>query len=602
MQKYSYLFTFILFVHFAPSQTIFHWEGIDVSVNFVDTDYDNNRIVVGYAIGVHDMDPGPGIVELPINKEYAAYLASYKRSGELNFAFPFYYPETRRGVSIFDLTVDGFNNIYVIGTFQDSLDLDPSSEEFWVEAGGSDKESSFLASYDSKGNFRYGVRIPEFSFSRYGNSWFTRNQILGSDNVGNVYVMIDGGEREILDINPNPDLEFIVDVPVIASYNVNGELRYAFPVPGTVAETIVSISDNGSLAIAGVLESDWDFDPTNNEAVLSGFPERGYFLATYDQDGGLQYAYKIVGGIQRPSMFLEWDRQDNLFFAGLIFNPTDFDPTTNKGLAETKFPVFGNQDIFVARYLKGGKFDRVIVIGDLSPEFYSDETIAGIKTTPAGDWYLAGNMVEGFIDLDPGVDTALIGVGNEQPLMTQTFIAGYDTSGQLIYHQRLNFQDFEVFSIAMEKNCPNLIIGETSDVGDLGSFPNLLTDVGGDSASFIIPEWTPFIMSWPVASYNPNFSEDCSALVSTSKIDLSIFLKAYPNPASNQLFLEFAEPPGSIFTQIFDAFGREIQTNIHLGISSRIDLAIKPLPSNLYWLRIIQYDTGKQTTIPIMIE
>ena len=60
------------------------------------------------------------------------------------------------GVSI---TTDASGNIYLIGKFTDSIDLDPGPGIFKVGSNGSSSEASFVAKYSPSGSFIWGRGI-----------------------------------------------------------------------------------------------------------------------------------------------------------------------------------------------------------------------------------------------------------------------------------------------------------------------------------------------------------------------------------------------------------------------------------------------------------
>lgn len=140
---------------------------------FMDLDRNGNDIILsGYLNGPTDFDPGAGTFVITPN-EYGmgtgsdAFLAKYDNAG--NFIWAGLIGANGYEAAN-DVSVDASNSILVCGTYNQTIDLDPSAGVSLISGANNCNGCSdgFIAKYDANGNLIYG-----FNVSAFGNDYAT---------------------------------------------------------------------------------------------------------------------------------------------------------------------------------------------------------------------------------------------------------------------------------------------------------------------------------------------------------------------------------------------------------------------------------------------
>ena len=199
----------------------------------------------------------------------------------------------------------------------------------------------------------------------------------------------------------------------------------------------VAIDEAGNTYVVGWFGDSVDFDPGpyTTELTASGYTDA--YLTKFDAAGTWQWA-KSWGGPDddsardvavdssgniyvvgtefrkyRPNGELVWKREiegyvlgecvtvdgsDNVYFAGTVGSPTDFDPGTRTAAVTPR----GMSDAFVCKFTSNGEFQWVKVWGHDSEEF----AINDIASDPSGNVFVTGAFIVtamgGAVDFDPG--------------------------------------------------------------------------------------------------------------------------------------------------------------------------------------------------------
>ncbi len=180
----------------------------------------------------------------------------------------------------------------------------------------------------------------------------------------------------------------------INCYDSSGSLKWMnlFGASGgkCIGQAIV-VDDSNNVYACGVFEGSIDFDPAENEHILTA-PDysQSVFFAKYDSAGNLKWAHCFSGGTN--AQFIEdisIDSESNIYLCGLYQGNVDFDP----GTAEVSYPDYNGS--FIAKYSRNGDFLKIIDInirkvyrvvpteGSLYVfgEFYERQTINAINDT-----------------------------------------------------------------------------------------------------------------------------------------------------------------------------------------------------------------------------
>ncbi|MEN0049483.1 MAG: SBBP repeat-containing protein, partial [Bacteroidota bacterium] len=356
---------------------------------------------------------------------------------------------TLLGNGIFDsgngIAVDKDENIYITGSFQESVDFDPSEREFLLEAIDDDQNYDiFIASYTKEGELR-------FAFNLGGKRSISYGKEIVLDSQGNIYIT--GIFRGIVDFDPSNREEELVSsaqgTNFFASYNNNGEFRFVMPLG-------YGISAPSEQAIAPQLEIDEqdnlylyhfffgtiDFDPSEEVFELSN--QSSTYVASYSNNGNLRYAKDLNISINFNGNVLHGfsaDHTGNSYIIGDFVGTVDFDPSDNVNELSAGF---GERNIFVLSLDENGDFRYVFAIETI--ESASPFGILDLKIDQNGNLHIIG-MMAGKMDFDPSLDVFELDVLTSFDM----FYASYDREQSLrhaflIGNEETIFDDFKVAS------------------------------------------------------------------------------------------------------------------------------------------------------------
>ncbi|MBI3219200.1 MAG: T9SS type A sorting domain-containing protein [Bacteroidetes bacterium] len=250
--------------------------------------------------------------------------------------------------SIAGLSVDYLNNIYVHGTCGSSVDIDAG-------VGVSLASGNFLAIYDSNLNFIRQVPLPNCTISK-----------IQPDKSGNV--IVSGTFNGTVDFNADPlvisnltSYDLMTPNAFIAKYSNSGSFVWANLISSTGNGTnIVAISthSDGSIYLTGTISGQYvtDFDPglgTNN--LISNGIKADAFLAKYNSNGLLQYAFQL-GNVNNESVSdIEVDTDGSVYMCGAFDGTVDFDPSASTyNLTSEYSQRYTGKQVYLTRFSQNG--------------------------------------------------------------------------------------------------------------------------------------------------------------------------------------------------------------------------------------------------------
>jgi len=206
---------------------------------------------------------------------YDAYLAQYNTANGLcNWAVNF---GSTGSEEIREVDTDATGDVYVIGAFQNSVDLDPSGGINTVNSNGSN--DIVMAKYDASGAHIWGFGVGGAS-TDYGYD-------LSVDGA-NVYAT--GKFRQTTDFDPSANIENITaqggttsDEAFLAKYTSNGLYVNAFAIEGPNNDIGYGVyANNGMIYLTGYFEgANVDFDPVATTTLSSTSGKSDAFIAAY---------------------------------------------------------------------------------------------------------------------------------------------------------------------------------------------------------------------------------------------------------------------------------------------------------------------------------
>lgn len=378
-------------------------------VNSVKLDSIGNIYITGYYSGVVDFDQGVGNFYLSEQGLKDGFLAKYSSNGDLVFAVSFGGPSFQEGM---DLQLDSSGNIIVVGAYRGTIEFNTGSGFIYLNSAGSN--DIFLSKFDPNGNCIFAKSI--------GGT--------GDDYVFSVVldpnINITGRFASTVDFDPDLSSFNLISAgqadAFVASYNLNGNLRYAIAIAGLNNQSGHSITsgDNGDLFVTGNFNGTADFDPSGAIQNLTSNGAADIFIARYDSLGNYIFSKNIGGTSDELGEAIVVSKNNDIYLTGYLHSASsDFDP----GIGVSLLSTHGYRDIFIAKYDSLGNFIFANNIGGSN----FDVGVA-LKLDDQENIYITGQFSHDSVDFDPGIDEYYL----YTPYQAM-YIAKYDSLGNFIY-------------------------------------------------------------------------------------------------------------------------------------------------------------------------
>ncbi|WNJ19678.1 SdrD B-like domain-containing protein [Pontibacter sp. G13] len=306
-----------------------------------------------YTLGTHsdtlDIDPGPGVVNLFPSNSRAPYLQKLDDQG--NFVWALNYPD-ETNLSLTSLQLDIYDNLIIVGSCSDTVDLDPDPvSTATVYPGG-----FWILRLTKDGDFK---SVIQFEGGYTGARVFQNAQ-------GDLTVA--GAIRDSLDLDPgagvvkrfaSDEAIFITQIDTFGNFNW-GEMIAS---TGSVTFRDIAQDDQGNLITIGFLLGTADIDLTGGvSSITSGTPNTYYsYMAKYDPNGNLLWGYPwtVINGNMAN---LATDSYGNIYTLGAT--QYTFDAEFGPGVTDIVglHPNNASEPIF-AKYDPNGTLLRTGIIG-----------------------------------------------------------------------------------------------------------------------------------------------------------------------------------------------------------------------------------------------
>lgn len=289
-------------VDFDPSANIFNLSSIgnsdifilklDVEGNFswaknigssssdyghtIDIGSENFIYISGYFNDQMDFDPGPGVFEITPFGSYDAFILKLDLSG--NFIWGKNFGGENSNTNSRSISIDLFNNVYTVGEFSQTVDFDPSPNQYNLTAEGA--SDTYISKLDENGNFQWALRI--------GGLFIDRARSVVNDIDGFIYIA--GEFNHTVDFNPGTDIYNLTsagDLDVyIMKLNSNGDFIWAVQMGGIETDICNSLERDleGNIYTTGFFSGVADFDPGTSTSTLTSNGNFDIFISKISDD------------------------------------------------------------------------------------------------------------------------------------------------------------------------------------------------------------------------------------------------------------------------------------------------------------------------------
>ena len=280
------------------------------------------------------------------------------------------------------IDLDNNDNIYITGTFRQTLTLDGQTIN-----SNSNNDNMFVAKFNNSGNIQWiRFSVAGTGFTSFGND-------LASDNNGNVYVTgtVDGGDGPIYaaaNFSGTSILPFWKQI-FVAKYDTNGSLLFVKTYISQLNQNnnsnscAIEVDNNGIPYISGSFSCiSCQF---GNQTYAFGLG-KNFFLSQLDLQGNVQWI-KNVGGNASSSIFIDLaiDASNNIYVTGGNNNDTTAGFfTQGKGL-------------FIAKYNSSGVPIFAKTVNGLAANIIPTESGINISFGSNNKVYVSGSYRSHFV-------------------------------------------------------------------------------------------------------------------------------------------------------------------------------------------------------------
>jgi len=311
-----------------------------------------------------------------------------------------------------DISTDSEGNVYTTGYFRESIDLNGDGTADFTSAGGSDV---YIAKYSTDGTLAWA--------KGFGGGNGDRGHSISTDSVGNVYAT--GEFFGSIDLNGDGTADLTstgVNDAYIAKYSSNGTLAWATQVGSRRGDSGNGISTDsaGNVYVTGMFAGSIDLNGDGIADLTVGQIDDAYdeaYIAKYSSNGTLAWAKGFGGGSVDLGKDISIDSAGNVYAIGEFTGSMDFNGDGTVDLTSA-----GGRDVYIAKY----NSDGTLAWGKGIGSSWSDHA-RGISTDSEGNIYVTGSFRDS-IDLDADGTADLTNAGD-----VDAYIAKYSTDGTLAW-------------------------------------------------------------------------------------------------------------------------------------------------------------------------
>ncbi len=491
--------------------------GVDAVLS-VKTDVSGNSYATGYFMGLPDMDPSPATYTLA-STGYTndIFISKYDNSGNLVWAKSIGGYDNDRANAI---TTDAAGNVYLAGTYNATVDFDPSSSTFTLSSI-SGTQDVFFAKYDMNGNFVWAKSIG-------GNNFDFVNDIAIDPSTNDI--VITGYFTGSPDFDPSAGTYYLTPVGTpdayFAKYDNNGNLIWANLIGGINNDQGIAVTiQGGNIILTGLFGSTCDFDPSSATSNITAVGFLDCFVAKYNAAGNYLWAKGIGSPLSESGNAVIADLSGNIYVTGHYNSGCDFDPSAST----YTLPSNGVEDIFLEKFDLNGNYIWAKGFGGIGPD-----QGYGLGFNASNDILVTGTF-SATVDFDPSVAVAT----RTSSGVRDGFLAQYTTSGNFSFAYPIGSAgDDQSYCMSSASNGDILIGGYFTRPLDFDLSPSTYTlACEGNTDGFI----AKYKLLCTCANINEASSDNA-------------YFTIYPNPASETVCIKSELSIGNI--KIIDLNGK----------------------------------------------
>lgn len=532
----------------------------------ITVDASGNVYTTGAFAETVDFDPGPGTFNLTAAGGSQVFITKFDTNG--NFIWAKNMGPSAGSLSAygFSIKLDAANNVYTTGYFNGTADFDPGPAVFNLTSSGFN-DDIFVSKLDSSGNFIWAKAM--------GGSSYDVGLSIALDSSGNAYTT--GYFEGTADFDPGAGIVNLTPTGThdifISKLDSSGNFLWAKSIDGTGGFNNgwgIASDETGNIFITGQFQGAIDLGGIFN---LISAGSNDIFISKLDSSGNFIWATQIGGSMSDVGTAILIDTFNDLYITGRFSGAIDFNP----GLGMFGLASAGGEDLFITKFDTSGSFIWAKNMGGSL-----NDGSQSITTDAAGNVYSTG-FFSGTADFDPGTGVANItAIGFQDIFMLQL-----DSAGNYIWAKNIGGTAYNVGNgIAVDQLNNIYTTGTFSGTNDFNTDAGTynLTSTSGTTYDIFIHK-----MSQVPVEIDENQTENNVVL--------------YPNPSSNQFYLEYNlfEVKEARFI-IYDIAGKILFENVLQGGNRTEEITDLNLANGIYLYKIISSDNNilKQSKLTII--
>jgi hypothetical protein len=508
-----------------------------------------------YALGQFtetvDFDPGPGFYNLTSNGEHDIFISKLDSNGNFVWAKSIGGTKDDFGRSI---KLDEAGNIYIIGTFGDSVDFNPNpSIKYILKTKG--MSDVFISKLDITGDFVLAKQV--------GSKRSEGAASIAIDKLGNIFIT--GTFNDTCDFDPGTRFYNLISVNkytydfFILKLDIDGTFIWAKQIGGYSQSLTLDKSNN--IYVTGGFYRTSDFNPgtatyyLTSNADSNGNYYSDIFILKLDTDGDFVWAKKIGGIYSDVGRSISLDEQNNLYIIGEFASPTDFNPGSGIfNLAPKDYDEILAQN-------QGGIINWFIlklnVLGNYIWVKSNVSSVSSLALDKFNNIYITGAF-EKTVDFDLGPRVHKITAMN-----SDAYISKLDSYGNFIWAKNIA-SNMESYSLGL-----SIEIDKYGNIITSGIFKGVVDFDGGDE-SFILDKRQGEALFIHKMSITNNLESNGITI--------------YPNP-TNDFINIISKPTTNGIIEIYNSTGKLVIKEPIAKELNSIDLTNQA--DGLYFLKLI---------------
>lgn len=527
-------------------------------------DSEDNIILTGQFDYNIDCDPGPGthsLAHLSDFEENDDFIIKLSPSGDFIWATnigvnsppgEYYYAPYFQA-----LQTDSYNDIYIGGKFEGSVNFDPWFGDEYTDVIGD--QNGFILKETSEGDFDWVKSIK-------GASEISKSEVTGvvPDNEGHLYICGSYSDSALFDGVSAMGSSGLNDCFILKLDATNGNTIWHKTLGGIGNDiaTSICLDPEGNISVYGQFEETVDFDPGPGEYEMLSMGESDLFLLNLNPDGEFNWAQQIGNEhADEAYNFIATDADGNIHCTGDVYGYVDFEFGPDEVFMEgtEKFEFSGTRIPFLLK-IAPCELSR----GDTTFHHTCEESFVWDETDLTYD---KTGIYEMIYESDSGCDSVVylhLTTSSIDVSVTQTGTTLTADLGGAIYQWVDCDNDFEPIDGATDQIFNVLTDGSYAVIIDNGECTDTSECV--DFLHFSITE-------------NGNSP-----------------IQVYPNPSNGHFEVNLGELAVNASVRLFTAQGQLVYENVNIG--NQILSVDFEGASGFYWMEIT--NNGKSQMLKII--